>query len=50
MDHPAVDVALAETTGTSLNFFKPTTIWHRVRRLITRLTYYLTGKGLLLAT
>ena len=45
MDHPVVDVALAETTGTSLNFFKPTTIWHRVQRLTALLTYYITGKG-----
>ncbi|KAN0134588.1 hypothetical protein V8E53_007734 [Lactarius tabidus] len=45
MDHPVVDVALAETTGTTLNFLKPTTIWHRVQRLTALLTYYLTGKG-----
>jgi choline dehydrogenase len=45
MDHPVVDVALSETTGTALNFLKPTTVRHRVQRLIALLTYYLTGKG-----
>ena len=45
MDHPVVDVALAETTGTSLNFLKPTTIWHHVQHITALLTYYFTGKG-----
>jgi choline dehydrogenase len=45
MDHTVVDVALAETSGNSLNFLKSMTLWHRVQRLTALLTYYLTGKG-----
>ena len=45
MDHIVVDVALAETSGNSLNFLKPMTVWHRVQRLTALLTYYFTGKG-----
>ncbi|KAF8270546.1 alcohol oxidase [Lactarius quietus] len=45
MDHPVVDVALAETTGTSIAFLKPRTAWHHIQRLTALLTYKLTGKG-----
>lgn len=45
MDHPVVDVALAETSGNSLNFLHPTTVWHHVQRVTALLTYSLTGKG-----
>jgi choline dehydrogenase-like flavoprotein len=45
MDHAAVDVAVAETSGTSLNFLKPTTSWHWIKRIYALLTYALTSKG-----
>jgi choline dehydrogenase-like flavoprotein len=45
MDHAIVDVAVAETSGTSLNFLKPTTSWHWIKRIYALLTYVLTGKG-----
>ncbi len=45
MDHPVVDVALAETTGNSLNFLNPMTVWHHVQRATAFLTYSFTGKG-----
>lgn len=45
MDHPVVDVALAETSGNSLSFLIPMTVWHHVQRAIAFLTYSLTGKG-----
>ncbi|KAI9439766.1 GMC oxidoreductase [Lactarius indigo] len=47
MDHPVVDVALAETSGNSLNFLKPRSVWHHFQRVTAFLTYYLTGKGTL---
>lgn len=45
MDHPVVDVALGETSGNSLNFLQPRTVWHRVQYATALLTYSLTGKG-----
>ncbi|KAH9055222.1 GMC oxidoreductase [Lactarius vividus] len=45
MDHPVVDVALAETSGHSLNFLKPKSVWHHIQRATAFLTYFLTGKG-----
>lgn len=45
MDHAVVDVALAETSGSSLSFLKPTSIWHRIKRTYALFTYTLTGKG-----
>ncbi|KAH8987121.1 GMC oxidoreductase [Lactarius hatsudake] len=45
MDHPVVDVALAETSGNSLNFLKPRSVRHHFQRATAFLTYYLTGKG-----
>jgi len=45
MDHVVVDVALADTSGTSLTFLKPTTFWHHIKRMHAILTYTLTGKG-----
>ncbi|KAI0303567.1 GMC oxidoreductase [Multifurca ochricompacta] len=45
MDHPVVNVAVAETTGTSLNFLKSKTTWHQIQRAYAYLIYYLTGKG-----
>lgn len=45
MDHPVVDVALAETSGNSLNFIQPKTIWHHVQRATAFFIYFLTGKG-----
>ncbi|KAH9052988.1 GMC oxidoreductase [Lactarius deliciosus] len=45
MDHPVVDVALAETSGNSLNFLKPRSVRHHLQRATAFLTYYLTGKG-----
>ncbi|KAH9030564.1 GMC oxidoreductase [Lactarius hengduanensis] len=45
MDHPVVDVALAETSGNSLNFLKPRSVRHHFQRATAFLTYCLTGKG-----
>lgn len=45
MDHPVVDVALAETSGNSLNFLKPRSVRHHFQRATAFLTYNLTGKG-----
>lgn len=45
MDHTVVDVALAETSGNSLNFLRPATLRHWIQRLTALLTYSLTGKG-----
>lgn len=45
MDHVVVDVALADTSGTSLTFLKPTTFWHRIKRMHAILTYTFTGRG-----
>jgi choline dehydrogenase len=45
MDHAVVDVALAETSGTSLNFLKPKTLWHYIKCTYAILTYALTSKG-----
>ncbi|KAH9041610.1 GMC oxidoreductase [Lactarius pseudohatsudake] len=45
MDHPVVDVALAETSGNSLNFLKPRSVQHHFQRATAFLTYCLTGKG-----
>ncbi len=45
MDHPVVDVALGETSGNSLNFLKPRTVWHHVQRVMAFITYAFTRKG-----
>jgi choline dehydrogenase-like flavoprotein len=45
MDHVVVDVALAETSGTSLDFLQPQTSWHFIKLIYGILTYALTGKG-----
>jgi choline dehydrogenase len=45
MDHAVVDVALADTSGASLTFLRPTTFWHRIKRMNAILTYTLTGGG-----
>jgi choline dehydrogenase len=45
VDHAVIDVAVAETSGSSLNFLKPTTSWHWIKRIYALLTYALTGKG-----
>jgi GMC oxidoreductase len=45
MDHPVVDVALAETSGNSLTFLEPKTLWHRIKRIQAILTYTFTGRG-----
>jgi len=45
MDHVVVDVALADTSGTSLTFLRPRTLWHHVKRMHAILTYIFTRKG-----
>ena len=45
MDHAVIDVALAETSGTSLNFLRPQTSWQRIKQIYALITYALTGKG-----
>jgi choline dehydrogenase len=45
MDHVVIDVALAETSGTSLNFLGAQTSWQRIKQIYAVLTYVLTGKG-----
>ncbi|KAH9995649.1 GMC oxidoreductase [Russula compacta] len=45
MDHAVVDVALAETSGSSLSFLEPTGLWHSIKRAYAFFTYSLTGKG-----
>jgi choline dehydrogenase-like flavoprotein len=45
MDHVVVDVALAETSGNSLTFLKPKTLWHRIKCIQAILTYTFTGRG-----
>jgi choline dehydrogenase len=45
MDHAVVDVALADTSGTSLTFLRPQTLWHRVKRMHAILTYIFKRKG-----
>jgi len=45
MDHAVVDVALAETSGNSLTFLKPHTLWHWIKRMHAILTYTFTGRG-----
>jgi len=45
MDHVVVDVTLAETTGTSLGYLRPQSLWQRIKLTHSLLTYTLTGKG-----
>jgi choline dehydrogenase len=45
MDHAVVDVALAETSGNSLTFLKPQTLWHWIKRMHAILTYTFRGRG-----
>jgi len=45
MDHAVVDVTLAETSGTSLNYLKPQSLWQRIKYTHSLFTYTYTGKG-----